>query len=238
MIMSSHAFTISLITCLFFHGSPLAVTGFVVAVVIYTFYSMFWCRWFSHVGIEVFKFVPAFADFNAATTIINIGFMLWVFTSCFHVLPTAIATRLILPVRLPEIMFIATAGFAVFILKITRLNCCFLSTKTRALIHYFASRRVFYSFQNCQSSKLIARQISKLFKSFQAYTTTGRRLSRTQITSIYDFLGTTITFAIIAHKIMRISWRKFQYTPLAEFSTRKVFKFTHTHNPYLIGLFT
>ena len=66
-------FTRSPIISLLFSSRPLAITGLVVAVVIYALYGKFGAGFGAHIGIEVGKGIPTLTYLYAATCIVFMG---------------------------------------------------------------------------------------------------------------------------------------------------------------------
>ena len=66
--------------------SPFAIFGAVVAIVIYALNAA--TLWpVAHVGVEVFKRIPALTDFNASPAIVLIPFVVWIVASLTHSAP-------------------------------------------------------------------------------------------------------------------------------------------------------
>ena len=88
-IQSVHAI-ITFISKLLTIGSPLAIIRRIIAVIINTFDSGFWKGNISHIFQKTSKILPSNRQFYSSPTIIFIGWMISIFTSLAHIMPTLI----------------------------------------------------------------------------------------------------------------------------------------------------
>ena len=87
----------ALIIVLLFVRAPAAILRAVIAVVVDAF-QRHPGRWFPHVGQEVPKVAPTFADGDAAAAIVAVPCGFWIRASLNHTFPSAINARFMAPV--------------------------------------------------------------------------------------------------------------------------------------------
>ena|SRR5215467_15713105 len=71
---------------LFEVGGPTAIAWFVVAVIVDALKRVVVWSW-SHVGVKVFELLPALADFDAASTIVFVAWVVGVLAALPHAAP-------------------------------------------------------------------------------------------------------------------------------------------------------
>jgi hypothetical protein len=71
---------------------PLAIGGCVIAIVVDALNGQVFWSW-SHIGEEIFKFVPAFANFNASVAIIFVIGCVGIFAATKHLTPYCVFRR-------------------------------------------------------------------------------------------------------------------------------------------------
>lgn len=80
----------SLVVRLFIQSGPSAVFGAVIAIIIYTVKRAFFAGGFAHIGEEVFKDLPAFADLDTASAIVGVTFKVGISAAGAHIAPDGI----------------------------------------------------------------------------------------------------------------------------------------------------
>jgi len=79
------------VVALFFAGSPTTIFWLIIAVVIFSFNSVFICRWISHIRKKVYeRFSPMFTNENPACAVIFPRWITWCITALDHAGPDTI----------------------------------------------------------------------------------------------------------------------------------------------------
>ena len=81
----------SLVTCLFFYCSPIAIGRFIASVIVASFKSQAGQR-LTHVFEKVLKRFPSLANLNAPASIVVVLWLAWVGTTLSHVSPSRISS--------------------------------------------------------------------------------------------------------------------------------------------------
>src|SRR5262245_39145537 len=81
---------LSRIQSLFTSRPPFAIFWSVVPIIVYAFERMLWAWLMTHIGKEIFKLAPSFADLNATPAVIFVAYIVRIVAPLPHANPTTV----------------------------------------------------------------------------------------------------------------------------------------------------
>jgi hypothetical protein len=172
--MSDPTITVMAIVSLCFASCPFAVAGFIIAIVVDALNRQRAIRAFAHIGKEVLKTFPSFADFDATSTVTVKGFYARILAPLNHCPPNRIFRSVPPAVRAQSLRadfaVQTTAGLAVSSAQRVANNNCLLAACAFAEPCHFSAIQCPAAFSNDrQPAECFTSQINKIHENILYY---------------------------------------------------------------------
>lgn len=223
--------TASCIVGLFFGSSPSAIFFAIMAVVIFSLYTVFWTWPIAHVFVKSFKRFPVWINLNTPCSIFIVARIIFVSASLFHTRPNTIFGSFGFSMCFASYSYgvstaQASAGFCIPGTQRYLVNSSFVSAVTPTEPVSIFSVASFLLFDNNKFTEPLAYQIKQTAARFCA--------SISQIFDLYILNCTAVTLATIS-SATALSFAFAKNCPFVEFlSDLKINWFSHFQWPFVI----